>query len=83
MMTMTSYVIQWRRSPLTHRGPFEFRVWLKSVNLSAVLVCEIFIFAYLSASAELKARTRDDVVDDYFGQNVADPYRWLENDTGQ
>lgn len=24
---------------------------------------------------------RDDVVDDYFGQQIADPYRWLENDT--
>lgn len=26
---------------------------------------------------------KDDIVDNYFGTNVADPYRWLENDTSQ
>ena len=31
-------------------------------------------------SVTYPATTRDDVVDDYFGQKIADPYRWLEND---
>jgi prolyl oligopeptidase len=31
------------------------------------------------ASLSYPAARRDDVVDDYFGTKVADPYRWLEN----
>ena len=27
------------------------------------------------------AHRDEDVADDYFGTKVADPYRWLENDT--
>ena len=26
---------------------------------------------------------KDNVTDEYFGVKVADPYRWLENDTSQ
>ena len=33
--------------------------------------------------AQLKypATAKDNTVDEYFGEKVADPYRWLENDT--
>lgn len=35
------------------------------------------------AVAQLKypATAKDNTVDEYFGEKVADPYRWLENDT--
>ena len=33
-----------------------------------------------SAKLTYPQTRRDDVVDDYFGTKVADPYRWLEND---
>lgn len=32
---------------------------------------------------EYPVATKDNVVDTYFGVQVADPYRWLENDTSQ
>lgn len=64
---------------------------LRQICLGSIVACQLFIFAHPSASAELKganqmmsvtypATTRDDFVDDYFEQKIADPYRWLESD---
>lgn len=35
------------------------------------------------AVPEYPVTQKEDVVDDYFGHEVADPYRWLENDTSK
>ncbi|MBQ6584882.1 MAG: S9 family peptidase, partial [Alistipes sp.] len=37
----------------------------------------------LTEKIEYPATERQDVVDDYFGTKVADPYRWLEDDNSQ
>ena len=37
----------------------------------------------LQKKFEYPATTKDDITDDYFGNEVSDPYRWLENDTSQ
>ena len=37
----------------------------------------------LTKSIEYPATAREDVVDNYFGTQVADPYRWLEDDNSE
>ena len=46
----------------------------------------VMMIGSLSASAQTLTypqTPKDNTVDNYFGEQVADPYRWLENDTSQ
>ena len=37
----------------------------------------------IMAQTEYPKTAKDGTVDEYFGTRVADPYRWLENDTSE
>lgn len=50
-----------------------------------LITIAIIIAASQAAKAQLKypPAAKDDTADEYFGTRVADPYRWLENDTSE
>ena len=45
--------------------------------------CGRLLKSMLTKSIEYPATAREDVVDNYFGTQVADPYRWLEDDNSE
>lgn len=52
------------------------------LNKKLLLMSGFIISAgYTMAQLSYPATAKGDVVDEYFGTKVADPYRWLENDT--
>ena len=58
----------------------------KAKTMNKTVILTLTVAALLSttdAMAQLKypATAKDNTVDEYFGEKVADPYRWLENDT--
>lgn len=55
---------------------------MKKINLSLILIVIIMISCTTKEKRpDYPVTMKQDVVDDYFGTQVADPYRWLENDT--
>lgn len=50
-------------------------------SIPLILICMSLSFASSDSLAQLRYPhpTKDNVVDEYFGTEVADPYRWLEN----
>ena len=48
--------------------------------LSSVMAAATPPPAALEAEIDYPATRRGDVVDDMFGEQIPDPYRWLEND---
>ncbi len=55
--------------------PFRY---LFATNLAACLLVSISIASTLAQNAPAKAEVRN-VSDEYFGQKITDPYRWLED----
>ena len=65
---------------------------LKSIAIVFVAIAVCYAAGYgcgrllksmLTKSIEYPATAREDVVDNYFGTQVADPYRWLEDDNSE
>ena len=49
----------------------------------AALAAAMLASAPAAAQVDYPATHKADVTDEYFGERVADPYRWLENDTSR
>ncbi len=54
---------------------------MKKNILFFILIGFVMVHCQQSPRIEYPETRMDDVVDDYFGVEVADPFRWLENDT--
>ena len=52
----------------------------KTTLTAALLPISIFCMAQ---NIHYPSTPKDNTVDEYFGVKVADPYRWLENDTSK
>jgi prolyl oligopeptidase len=53
------------------------------MRLFALLLLPLAAAAFAQTPVQYPATTRGDVVEEQFGERVADPYRWLENDVRQ
>ncbi len=56
---------------------------MKQIILSAMALTLIFMVSCQQQKFEYPATAKTDQVDDYFGTQVADPYRWLEDDNSE
>lgn len=61
-----------------HNGPLSFTISLVALSVACRGPVPVPAQAGTRHSLSYPAASRDDVVDDYFGTAVPDPYRWLE-----
>ncbi len=54
---------------------------MKRLALSLFILSIVTFFLHAQEKLQYPKTAKVDVVDDYFGTKVADPYRWLEEDT--
>ena len=59
------------------------KLTLAVVALLALAGCQAPKEEMKKATLDYPVTTKEDVVDNYFGTEVKDPYRWLENDTAK
>lgn len=61
----------------------NFKIMLRTVSCLTIVFLTLACSKKEDGISQYPQTMKVDTVDNYFGENVADPYRWLENDTAK